>query len=295
MDRIAALDAFARVARLGSFTAAARELRISTTAVSRRVADLEEHLDVKLLERNTRRLSLTELGGSVLERCERILEDLTELEGLARLGEGRVQGTLRVTAGVDFGRDHLATVIAAFQQANPEVRIDLQLTDHFVDLVGEGFDVAVRLGPLRDSALLARRLSATRLVAVASPAYLAAAGAPDRPEDLRGHACILDTNGSPRWAFEGPGGRKLFTPEPRFAVNSPSVTRDRLLAGEGISVAPRFAVAADLRAGRLVGVLPEYTMDEIPLHAVFPPGRRLSTRVRAFVDHLVDRFASWDA
>ncbi len=294
MDRVAALDAFARVARLGSFTAAARELRVSTTAVSRRVADLENHLGVKLLERNTRRLSLTELGGSMLERCERILEDLAELEGLARRDQGQVRGTLRVTTGVDFGRDHLAPVIAGFQQTNPEVRIDLHLADHFVDLVGEGFDVAVRMGPLRDSALLARRLSASRLVAVASPAYLAAADAPQHPDELRGHACILDTNGAARWTFQSATGRSVFTPEPRFAVNSPGVTRDRLLAGEGISVAPHFAVAADLRAGRLVGVLPGYTMDEIPLHAVFPPGRRLSTRVRAFVDFLVDHFAGWD-
>jgi DNA-binding transcriptional LysR family regulator len=295
VDRIAALDAFSRVARLGSFTAAARELRISTTAISRRVSDLEDHLGARLLERNTRRLSLTELGGSLLERCERILEDVAELESAARLDGEQVRGTLRVTAGVDFGRDHLADVIARFQAAHPALRIDLHLTDVFVDVVGEGFDVAVRMGPLRDSSLLARRLAASRLVLVASPGYLAAANAPQHPDELRDHSCILDTNGSARWTFEGPGGRIGFTPDPRFAVNSPTVTRDRLLAGEGISVAPRFAVAADLREGRLVEVLPDYAMDALPLHAVFPPGRRLATRVRAFVDFLVEAFADWEA
>lgn len=295
MDRIAGMEAFARVARLGSFTAAGRELRLSTTAVSRRVSDLEEHLGVRLLERNTRRLSLTEAGVGTLDRCEQILDDLDELEGSARLAEGKVRGLLRVTAGIDLGRDHLAPAITAFQRVHPDTRVDLYLSDHFVDLVAEGFDVAVRMGVLQDSSLVARRLAASRLVIVASPDYLARNGSPRRPEDLREHACILDTNGSRRWSFVGPQGRSAFTPRPRFAVNSPSVTRDRLLAGQGVSVVPRFVVVDELRAGRLVPVLPGYELDEIPLHAVYPPGRRLSTRVRAFVDALAESFAGWQA
>jgi DNA-binding transcriptional LysR family regulator len=151
------------------------------------------------------------------------------------------------------------------------------------------------MGSLQDSALLARRLAASRSLIVASPDYLAAHGEPDHPDELREHACIVDSNGPPRWTFTGPSGRIAFTPHPRFAVNSPSVTRDRLVAGDGVSVVPRFVVADDLRAGRLVRVLTGYEMDAIPLHAVFPPGRRLSTRVRAFVDFLVQRFSDWQA
>jgi DNA-binding transcriptional LysR family regulator len=288
------MQTFARVARLGSFTGAARELRISNTAISRRVSDLEGHLGVQLLERNTRRLSLTEVGAGYLERCERLLDDLDELESATPQRQGSVRGTLRVTAGVDFGRNPVAGLIAEFQAANPETRIDLHLGDHFVDLVREGFDVAVRMGDLNDSSLIARRLGASRLVPVASPGYLETHSGPDHPRDLTSHACVLDSNGGPRWLFRGAEGPVSFAPNPRFAVNSPSVTRDLVLAGQGISVIPNFAVADDLRAGRLVVVLPGYTMGEIPLHAVFPPGRRLSARVRAFVDFLAERLPTWE-
>lgn len=295
MDRLAAMEAFSRVARLGSFTAAARELRISTTAISRRVSDLEAQLGVPLLERNTRRLSLTEVGAGYLERCERLLDDLAELEGAAAMSHGSLRGALRVTAGVDFGREPVAGLVAEFARRNPAVRIDLHLADRFVDLVGEGFDVAIRMGDLADSSLIARRLGASRMVPVASPAYLEAQGEPTRPRELASHACVLDSNGGPRWRFRGDEGLVSFAPTPRFAVNSPSVTRDLVLAGEGISVVPHFTVAEDLRSGRLRVVLPGYTMREIPLHVVFPPGRRLSTRVRAFVDFLTERFARWEA
>ena len=289
------MKAFARVARLESFTGAARELRISATAVSRRVGDLERRLRVQLLERNTRRVSLTEVGAAYLERCELLLEDLDELENLAGLGQTTLRGTLRVTAGVDFGRNPVAGILSAFQRDNPETRIELHLTDHFVDLVGEGFDVAVRMGALQDSTLVARRLGGSRLVLVASPAYLGDHGDPKAPGDLRRHACVFDTNGAPRWTFEGPQGRVPFTPNARFAVNSPSVTRDLVLSGTGITAVPHFAVAEDLREGRLVPVLEDWSMDEIPLHAVFPPGRRLSRRVRSFVDFLVASFERWEA
>ena len=294
MDRIAAMDAFSRVARLGSFTRAADELRISTTAVSRRVSDLEDHLGVRLLERNTRRLSLTEVGAGYLERCDRILQDLLELESAAAT-EDTVRGTLRVTAGVDFGRNPVAGIVVAFQELHPDARIDLHLSDHFVDLVGEGFDVAIRMGELRDSSLIARRLGASRLVAVASPAYLAEHGVPGHPAELREHACVLDTNGSHRWTFEGRDGPMVVVPTPRLSVNSPTVTRDLVLSGRGISLVPLFAVAEDLRAGRLRELLEPWQLPEIPLNAVYPPGRRLSTRVRAFVDFLVERFAGWQA
>lgn len=289
------MDAFVRVARMGSFRAAADELRISTTTVSRRILDLEDHLGAQLLERNTRRSSLTDVGAGYLERCERLLDDLAELESAAARRQGAVRGTLRVTAGVDFGRDPVAGLIAEFRRANPETRIDLRLADHFVDLVGEGFDVAIRMGDLPDSGLIARRLGASRLVPIATPGYLEAHGQPEHPLELARHACIFDSNGGPQWRFRGEEGPVSFTPRPNFTVNSPSITRDLVLAGEGISVIPHFAVAEDLRAGRLVVVLPAYEMREIPLHAVFPPGRRLSTRVRTFVDFLAQRFAHWEA
>ncbi len=243
MDRIAAMEAFARVARLGSFTGAAQELRISTTAISRRVSDLEGQLGVPLLERNTRRLSLTEVGAGYLERCERLLDDLAELESAAAKRQASVRGTLRVTAGVDFGRDPVAGLIAEFQRANPETRIDLYLADYFVDLVGEGFDVAVRMGDLADSSLIARRLGASRLVPVASPDYLETHGGPEHPRELASHTCVLDSNGGPRWTFRRAEGSVSFAPNPRFAVNSPSITRDLVLAGRGISVIPHFAIS----------------------------------------------------
>ncbi len=297
-DRLTDMRAFARVARLASFARAAAELRMSPTAVSRRVNALEEGLGVRLLERTTRRLRLTAEGEAYLERSERILEEIEDLEASVALEQASPRGRLRVAAGVSFALEQLLPLLPEFLGQHPDLSVDLEMSDRYVDLVADGIDVAIRIGRLPDSSLIARRLAVSRLVLCASAEYAARAALPDVPAGLAGHQFVIDRNGPRAFELHGPDGEERFTPEGRLYVNDAHATRDALRMGLGIGQLPTFVAGPDLAAGRLVPVLPRYRMPVATVSAVYPPSRQLSTKVRVWIDHLVACFGdppSWDA
>lgn len=290
------MKVFSRVARLGSFSGAARELRRSTTAVSRQVSQLEAHLGARLLQRTTRQLHLTPAGQTYLERCERILGAVDELEAEVGEGEARVRGCVRVTVGVDLGREVLAPRLAGFLDRYPEVEVELSLSDRFVDLVAEGFDLAVRTGSLADSTLVARPLATTTLVTVASPAYLEAHGHPEDPAELETHQAIFDTNLSDaHWTFKTAKGQVRVRPPSRLAVNSPAATRAFALEGRGIARLPRFIAERELRGGALVALFAALPVQHLPIRAVTPARHLQSIRTRRYIDYCEETFANFGA
>lgn len=285
------MRAFVEVARRGSFGAAAEQLGMSRAMVTRHVAHLETGLGVRLLNRTTRRLSLTSEGQAYLERCLQILEEIEE----ADLAVGRAgtcpRGTLRVTAPTSFGTHHLAPAIAAYQQAYPEVTVGLVLSDRRIDLAEEGIDVAVRVGPLEDSQLVARRLAATGNAVCAAPSYLRARGEPRTPADLAAHNCLRYTYRSPNWLFERDGHEVAVTVHGDFECNVGDALREAALAGRGIALLPMYMVGADLEHGLLRRLLEDYRLPQVPIHALYLHRRHLSAKVRTFVDFLAERFA----
>jgi DNA-binding transcriptional LysR family regulator len=294
MDRFLALSVFAKVVEQGSFARAAERLSMSTSAVSRHVGELEAHLDVRLLNRTTRRLSLTESGRAFHERCVQLLADLEEAEEAVTATAVVPRGTLRLTCGVTFGIRHLAPAIADFSALHRELRFDVELSDRAVDIVDEGMDLAIRIGGIGSQALIARRLGMVTFVVCAAPAYLAQHGTPTAPEDLARHAC-LTYEYSPAanvWHFddEKGGAHSVKIGGPAHANNGRMLTA-LAVAGVGITNEPDFIVAPEVRAGRLVRLLPGYRTPSSPVSAVYPSRRHLSAKVRAFVDFLALRFA----
>jgi DNA-binding transcriptional LysR family regulator len=292
MDRLAAMRAFVTVVEEGGFTAAAARLRTSKSAVSAMVRDLEADLGVALLTRTTRRFNLTEAGARFKARAEQILADVEEASAEASALTRQPRGQLRLSAGVSFGTLHLGCAVATFCAQYPGMEVDINLSDRFVDLVEEGFDVAVRIGSLSDSSLVARRLSHTHRVVVASPAYLNEHGTPSRPEELTRHNCLgysLLASGV-RWRFVDDGRVMDINVTGRLSSNNGDLLRDAAVNGVGLYMAPTFIVHEDLRAGRLVPVLTRFMPPPLDIHAVFPASRYVSGKLRAFVDHLVDHF-----
>jgi DNA-binding transcriptional LysR family regulator len=294
MDRFQAFNAFAKVVELGSFAAAADRLAVSTSAVSRQVAELEAHLEVRLLNRTTRRLSLTEAGQAFYERCVQLLADLEETEAAVRSEAVLPKGTLRITCGVTFGERHLAPAVAEFAGRHPQVAFGIDLSDRAVDLVEEGFDLAIRIGPVGAQALVARRIADTQLVCCAAPAYLASRPPLLTPDDLQQHACFAYTYAAmaSAWTFEARDGTR-HTPRISFRhrANNGRMLAAMAVAGVGIALEPDFIVADEVRAGRLVRVLPDYQPPRSPISAVYPSRRHLSAKVRSFVDFLAERYA----
>jgi DNA-binding transcriptional LysR family regulator len=301
MDRWEAMRVFSQVVEAGSFSAAAARLGLSTTAASRHVADLEAHLQTRLLNRTTRRVSLTESGRAFYERAVQLLADLEEAEQEAGRAAVVARGTIKLTASVNFGVRHVAPVIAAFLAAHPGVRFDVSLSDRIVDLVEEGFDVAVRIGAPGSENLVARKLGETRLVPCASPAYLAAHGAPRVPEDLAQHNCFTYEYVSPRniWRFhDAKGEERAVRVGGRLHSNNGDLLAEAAAQGAGIVFEPAFIVGPDVRAGRLVPLLQEFSAPPMPIYAVYPSRKHLSAKVRLFVDFLVERFVEapdWSA
>ena len=295
VDRFIGIQAFAKVAELGSFTRAADRLGVSTSAVSRQVAELETHLDARLLNRTTRRLSLTEAGQAFYERSVQLLADLEEAESSVRAAALVPKGSLKLTCGVTFGERYLAPAIAEFAARHPQVTFDLDLSDRAVDLVEEGFDLAVRIGAIGQPGLVSRRIGWSRAVCCAAPAYLARAGAvPVEPEDLARHECLTYTNlpVPNTWHFASRlGGIRTVRLAPRHRANNGRMLVELALLGLGIAIEPDFILASDVRAGRLVHLLPDFELPRIPIAAVYPSRRYLSAKVRAFVDFLAQRFS----
>jgi DNA-binding transcriptional LysR family regulator len=294
MDRFTAVATFVKVVERGSFARAAERLGLSTSAVSRQIADLEQHLDVRLLNRTTRRLSLTEAGQAYHERCVQLLADLDEAEASVRAATIVPKGTLRLTCGVTFGERYLAPAIVEFAALNPQLSFDLDLSDRVVDLVDEGFDLAVRIGALGQQALVARRIGWTQLVCSAAPGYLERRGAPQSPDDLSAHDCLAYTYvATPNaWSFELPDGERRSVRVPvRHRANNGRMLVALAVAGLGITMEPDFIVAPEIRSGALVRVLPRFPGPSAPIAAVYPSRRHLSAKVRAFVDFLATRCA----
>jgi DNA-binding transcriptional LysR family regulator len=285
---------FKRAVEAGSFAAAARHFSISPEMAGNHVRALEAHLGVRLLNRSTRRLNPTEAGGIYYEHCTRILADILDAEAEVGLLQAFPRGLLRVAAPVTFGVLHIAPAVSDYMTRYPEVRIDIAVSDRFVNLIEEGFDLAIRVGELQDSNLIARRLSSARLVVCASPAYLQRAGRPETPSDLSRHACLIYTEAaSPEtWRFQAADGHveTVHVSGPLTSTNAAFVHR-MALAGHGIVRGPSFSFNADLAEGRLVPLLAGWRSGELAIQALYPHKSLLSAKVRTFVDFLVERFA----
>jgi DNA-binding transcriptional LysR family regulator len=298
MNRTLEMEVFVAVVEAGSFIGAVDGLRMSKAAVSRHVDALEQRLGVRLLQRTTRRLALTDEGRAFHRRCREILAALDDAEAEASSRTVAASGLIRVNAPVSFGIHHLAPLWGEFLQRHPRIELDVTLDDRVVDLFEEGYDLAVRIGMLANSSLVSRRLAATRILLCATPAYLAEHGAPERPADLERHPIIAYSNWASRdeWRFEGPDGPVAVRIRPQVSSNNGDTCRQIGLSRGGIMLHPSFLVADDLREGRLVEVMPTYRLGERGIHAVYPTRKQLPAKVRQLVDYLAEALASpaWD-
>jgi len=287
MDRFEDMRCFVQVVDRGSVTKAADALRVAPSAVSRRIKELEARLGTQLLIRTTRRMSLTEAGRTFHARCQRILADLDEAEVEASDQHGALKGALRVAAPLTFGVAHLTPIIIEFMRENPGVVVDLDFSDRVVDLVAEGFEIALRIGALRDSTLIARKLVDVRVVVCAAPSLLAEHGTPDHPDQLKDWPALCYT-GSERpdiWRYRAPDGSDgSVTMQVRMLANNGGVLRDAAIAGEGVILQPSFHLHKAVPEGDLVPILCDYHWPEIAIYTVYPQTRHLSARARAFID-----------
>jgi DNA-binding transcriptional LysR family regulator len=294
MDRFQAIAAFAKVVETGSFARAAERLDLSVSAVSRQVAELEAYLDARLLNRTTRRLSLTESGRVFHERCVQLLADLEEAEQSAHAGTVKPRGTLRVTCAVTFGERHLAPAISELATRYPELQLDVDLSDRVVDLVDEGFDAAVRIGQTGGQNLVARKVGVTRLVCCAAPGYVRRRGEPKEPEDLAQHSCLSYEYAPQRnvWPFRDRAGRdRSVRITGTVHANSGRFLAALAVQGMGITYEPDFIVGPEMREGRLVRLLDGFEAPPGNIYVAYPSRRHLSAKVRAFCEFLAERFA----
>jgi DNA-binding transcriptional LysR family regulator len=297
MDRFREMQAFATVAEQGSFVAAARVLGSSKAAVSRSVAELEARLGVRLMQRTTRRLTLTIEGQLFLERCRDTLAQIEDAENELHFASTLPRGLLRLNVPVTFGNLHLAPLWGEFLAAYPQVELDITLADRVVDLVEEGYDMAVRIGRLASSTLISRQVASDRSVLCAAPAYLERHGWPQQLSDLERYQTIaysyLATGD--RWVFQGPEGEASVRVRPRLRANSGDTCRAAALAGQGIIQQPTFLIGEDLRAGRLVALLPEWQGQDFGIQLVYPSRRFLPPKMRVLLAFLAERLgaAQW--
>lgn len=292
MDKFQEMRAFVAVVDAGSFVRAADALDISKTAVSRLVGDLEARLGTRLLHRTTRKLSLTPEGEVFHERCRQVLDDVNEAEAALTARSGEAVGRLRINVPVTFGLLHLAPLWPAFMAMHPRVELDITLADRLVDLVDEGYDLAVRIARLEPSSLVSRQLSSTRLVLCASPEYLRRHGTPGHPSELAEHAVIAYTllSMGDHWEFEGPQGPVGVTVSPQMRTNSGDTCCAAALQHRGLVLQPTFLVGPHLASGALVEVLPQYRSIELGVFAVYPSRKHLTPKVRVLIDFLVGAF-----
>ena len=299
MDRLAAMQTFVRVVESGSFSAVAREIRSTQSAVSKQVAALERELGAKLLSRTTRSLALTEAGERYFTQARRLVAEIAEAEMALQEGEQKLSGWLRVAASVGYGRLKLLPLVKSFLAAHPNVKIDLRLNDGFVDLVEEGIDVAVRIGELADSSLVARRIGTTQRVLLASRQYLNALPQglepPQAPQDLQAHNCIIysELTSQNAWTFTAgpgaataPGTQVTIRAQGNLQTNSSEVIRASVLSGMGIGYSPTWLFEEELACGELQILLPDWPAPPLPIHLVSPPQRRSSAKVQAFALHV---------
>ncbi len=294
MDVIAGMRTFCAVVAEGSFVKGARKLELSPALASKYVGQLEERLGVRLLNRTTRSLALTEAGQSYYRRCAELLDEFDVLEAVIQDKQAQPAGHLRISAPVSFGETHLSHAFAAFLRENPEISIETRLTDRFVRIVDEGFDMAIRIGALEDSSLIARKLATIPIAIYASPDYLQRRGTPQMPQDLSKHDCVIDSNykGGANWQLRGEEGIVTVPVQGRYISDNAASCREIVAKGLGIGSGPRFVVEEDLQSGRLVEVLPEFLQQPTSLYAVFPHSRYLPTKIKACIESLSRYFAA---
>jgi DNA-binding transcriptional LysR family regulator len=288
--------AFVRVVETGAFARAAERMGMSKSILSRRVARLEQRLGAKLLTRGAQGAQPTDVGQAYFERASNVLTELDAAQEVVADAVTQVAGPIRLTAPLSFGTLHLAPVLAEFAELHPKVELDVTLEDKVVDLVAGGFDLAVRIGNLADSSLIARRIAPVRRVLLASPGYLAQRGQPEHPRDLARHDVLLYTY-EDRWRFRVGNRWEYGRGQPRLRANNGELLRAAACTGLGICILPSFIAAPAIESGELEVLLRDFPLEEGALHAVMPPGRATTARVRALVDHLVARFGpepGWD-
>ncbi|WP_342724957.1 LysR family transcriptional regulator [Bradyrhizobium sp. B097] len=294
MDRIDAMQAFVAVADLEGFAPAARKLGLSPSAITRLIAALEERLGARLLQRTTRQVTLTDAGSRYLERARRILADVEEAEDAVESERTRPEGRLVISAPFGFGRLHVSPVVTAYLKRYPDVGVDLRLSDRRINLVEDGVDLAVRLGHLPDSTLVARHVGQMRRIVVASAGYLKLRGEPKRPADLTAHDTIQfgAMTATPDWRFMEDGQEIRITPTPRFTSNSSDAAIQYAEQDGGLTRVMAYQAAESLKARRLRIVLAEFEQPPVPIHVVYPTSRLLSAKVRTFID-LITEITDW--
>jgi DNA-binding transcriptional LysR family regulator len=288
MDQFKQISTFAEVATRGSLSAAARAEGVAPAMIGRRLDALEQRLDVKLLQRTTRKIALTIEGAAFLEDCQRILAELEEAETSVSERSAKASGQLTVSAPAGFGRQHVASLIPAFLAEHKEVKVTLNLNDRVVDLIGEGVDVAIRIAALSDSNLIGVKLADNKRVVVASPDYLKRNGKPTNLSDLSKHNCLtFSSDGSQRgWTFKEHGKNILLKVEGNMVCNDGAVLHDWALSGKGLAWRSMWEVATEIESGKLITVLDEYNAPGNDIYAIFAQRRHLPLRIRAFVDYL---------
>lgn len=297
MSSLTDLEIFARVVTAGSMSAAGREMGLSPAVVSKRLRKLEDRLGTRLLQRTTRQIALTEAGQGFYDRVVAILASIDEAEAFVTRRSAIARGTLRVSAPTSFGRLHVAPFLGQFIEKHCDLQVQLILSDEFVDIVGEGFDLAIRIAELTDSSLVARRLAPAHRVLCAAPRYLEAHGVPRTIADLEHHVCLAAQHQDP-WRLEGPEGPILVRASGPVKTNSSEVVTGAVLAGLGIALRSTWDVGPDLAAGRLQVLLPDYRGSRhVAVHAVYPSRRFLPAKVRVFIDYFASLYGNapyWD-
>ncbi|ALQ51950.1 LysR family transcriptional regulator [Nitrosomonas ureae] len=301
MDRFENMNAFVRVVETGSISGAADRMDVAKSVVSRRLKELEAHLGVELFHRTTRQMNLTDSGRAFYQQSVRILADILEAEHATSQFHGALKGNLKVAVPLSFGLMHLGPAISEFLQAHPEITFDLDFNDRQVDILTEGFDLAIRIASLPDSSLIARRLAPIQAIMCASPSYLARMGEPQSPEELIHHRCLAYNliSNFENWNLYNTDGQSIRTKiAPHLKASNGEFLRDAAVAGSGIILMPTFIVYKEIERGALIPLLTQYTFSQLSAYAIYPQTRHLSQRVRAFVDFLIQRFEGapyWDS
>lgn len=297
MDRLRSLTAFIAVVECGSFVQAARRTHTSNAAISRYIQELETYLGVRLLQRSTRKIALTDVGRDYYQRIKQILTDLDDADSTVGANNSSLSGTIRINAPLSFGTRYLAPLWGEFMEQHPSISLDVELTDRRVDLLEEGIDLAIRIGKLADSSLVSRRLATCHSILCAAPSYIAQHGQPQTPEDLSQHQIIsfATAANADAWHFYSPSGEeKIINVKPRMHTNNGDTIRAVVLAGQGIALQPTFIVAGDIQAGNLVTFLPNWSGPTFGIHALYPSRKHLSLKVKTLIDYLTQQLAGSD-
>lgn len=292
MDRLANMQAFRAVANSKSFAEAAKKLNIANSVISKRIKDLENYLGTQLFIRTTRKITLTETGASYLEYVSKILDDIDEVESSIQHSRDRPTGKIKLAAPLMFGKKHLGPILTTYLDKYPEVSIQSYLSDREIDLIDEGFDLAIRSGPLKDSTLFAKKLFSFKRVICASPTYFKREGKPLTPADLKRHNCLsyLNVSEGKLWPYYQRKTKKWQPVEGQFFSDSGDLLHEAVLAHAGITQLPTFVIQESLNSGALEAVLTEYSEPEIDFFVVYPHTRHLSIKIRTLIDHLSDSF-----